>query len=128
MSPSQVVLRRSGSFICSATILNTMWALTAAHCIIGANVNNITILHSSTILYPDDNSSEIQVDELIVHEGYTPANSYIHDIGLMRLSSPVQSSYVNFRAKLPLRGQYTATGTPATVIGWGRDEVISSNI
>lgn len=94
-----------------------------AHCIVGAHPDDITILHSSSILYPDEITTEIQVVELIVHEEYNASNSFINDIGLMRLATPIESTFVDFRAKLSMRGQYTPTGTLATVVGWGRNEV-----
>ena len=58
-----------------------------------------------------------------MHDGYNSANSFIHDVGLMRLATPIITPYVDFRAKLAMRGQYTPTGTIATVVGWGRNEV-----
>lgn len=98
--------------------------LTAGRCITGAHPNDITITHSSTVLDPEDTTTDIQVVELIIHEEFEQNESQRNDIGLIRLASPIQSGYVNFRAKLPMRGQYTATGTPAMVVGWGRDAVI----
>lgn len=64
----------------------------------------------------------IRVVQLLPHEDYLPANQYINDIGLVKLSEPILNPLTDFTVKLPLPGNKFSTGTPATLIGWGTDE------
>ena len=92
-------------------------------CIEGVKPDDVTVLHSSTTLYPEETNTEIQAVELVFHEEYNQNGSFINDIGLIRLASPIESTYVDFRAKLAMRGGYSPTGTFATVVGWERNPV-----
>lgn len=74
--------------------------------------------YASTII-SRDGSNVVGVAEVIIHEGYLPANQYINDIGLVRLSEPITKGLNDYKAKLPIAGSYFWTGTPAVLSGWG---------
>lgn len=61
----------------------------------------------------------IEVEQLIPHEGYLPANQYIHDIGLVKLKEPLRNPLHDCTVRLPPSLTYYPTGTPAVLAGWG---------
>lgn len=66
----------------------------------------------------------VGVEALFPHEYYNASNQYINDIALVKLSSPISNSLFDYKVKLPARGSFFSTGTPAVLAGWGRNAVI----
>lgn len=103
-------------------MLNRVWVLTAAHCVVKAEAHQVNIQYGSNDL--DRNASDVaNVAKIFVHEGYDPSNQYIHDIALVRLDKPakVEKDFVGIR--LPEYNVQTPEDTPATLIGWGLNAV-----
>lgn len=76
---------------CGATVINSRWILTAAHCV---NSDNVTSTPAATRVRPgshvrnDINPQE--VTDVIVHEKYIgKENSFLNDIALIRLKEPL---------------------------------------
>ncbi|XP_073832480.1 trypsin-1-like [Musca autumnalis] len=118
--PYMVSLRRvsSGRHSCGASMLNRVWVLTAAHCVVKAEPHQVNIQYGSNDL--DHNSTQIaNVTKIFVHEGYDPSNHYIHDIALMRLDKPANVDKDFIGVRLPDYNSESEAETPATLIGWG---------
>lgn len=93
----------------------------AAHCIIIAPPSSFSVQFAQTII-SRSSTNIVKVAQLIPHEDYLPANQYINDIGLVKLSNAMENPLNDFMTKLPLPGSQFTTGTPATLAGWGTDE------
>ncbi|CAD7082541.1 unnamed protein product [Hermetia illucens] len=120
--PFIVSLRSAtGSHSCGSSILSEYWILTAAHCVSSAKPSSISIQYGVTTI-ASKGPNVASVAEIIVHEGYNPSNSYINDIALVRLASPLPiGSEVN-AVKLPPSYTEVSGRTFATLIGWGLDK------
>jgi trypsin len=94
--------------------------LQAAHCIVVAPPSSFSVQFARTVISRAD-SNVIKVSELHPHEHYLPANQYINDIGLVKLSKVIENPLNDFMVKLPVTGSQFPSETPATLIGWGTD-------
>ena len=104
-----------------------MWVLTAAHCVVKAKPSQINVQYGSIKL--DKNSTELaSVSKIYVHEGYEPANQYIHDIALLRLEKPVNVEKDFVGVRLPEFNAIIDNKTPVTLIGWGLNAVSPNTI
>lgn len=85
----KVSLRLLNGHICGGTAVSTQWILTAGHCIEPSYpLVYYTVQHSSTTISTGDaGENVIPVNQLHRHEQYNVNNLYIHDIGLLHVSS-----------------------------------------
>lgn len=113
--PFMASLRRNSAHSCGATILNDWWLLTAAHCITNTNVASYSVQYANTIISREGTDNVVEVELLILHEGYLPSNQYINDIGLVKVKQPIQNSLYDYRVRLPMAGGYFSTGTPSVL-------------
>ena len=114
-------LRVNGGHSCGASILNSMWVVTAAHCLTRP-AESYSIQFDNTVI-SRNGTNVIEVEKIISHPAYNPSNQYINDIGLLKLKEPITSEFSEFRVKLPVSGAYHATGTPSVLAGWGLNAV-----
>ncbi|XP_049600335.1 serine protease 27 [Syngnathus scovelli] len=116
--PWQVSLHVSprGHF-CGATLINSEWLLSAAHCFFSTRPVRAFLGRQSQ---QGSNANEVSRDivETIRHPDYDPT-TFDNDIVLLRLSSPV--TFNNFIAPVCLAasGSTFFTGTDSWVTGWG---------
>lgn len=90
----------------------------AAHCVLNPNLSGYTIQYGST--YLDRYSPNVVgVHAVYRHEDYNATNQYIHDIALIKLSSPIDNQLFDYKVKLPSKWTFFPTGTPAVLAGWG---------
>ncbi|XP_041969282.1 phenoloxidase-activating factor 3-like [Aricia agestis] len=128
---------RSGlDFSCGGSIINSRYILTAAHCIhniAGVRVGDYDITSttdcqgSGTEYICETHYQDIEVEEEIVHEGWSTSNpDKIHDIALLRLKEPVDFSHRNVAPIcLPATEEMrimSLDDKKVTVAGWGVTE------
>ncbi|GLY22533.1 DUF1986 domain-containing protein [Micromonospora sp. NBRC 101691] len=96
-APWAAAVFSNGSFTCSGSVISAEWVLTARHCVSGTmSVRIGSVYHASG--------------------GTTRTVSATYsryDLALMRLSSPVSTSYVSLATANP------PTGSTNTIYGWG---------
>ena len=113
-------MRVNGGHSCGASILNSMWVVTAAHCI--RRTRKYSIQFDNTVI-SQNGTNVIEVEKVIPHPRYDSSNQSINDIGLVKLIEPISSKFSEFRVRLPVNGAYYPTGTPSVLAGWGLNEV-----
>jgi secreted trypsin-like serine protease len=96
-APWAAAVLSNGSFTCSGTIISANYVLTAAHCIGG----------SMSVRVGSVNRTSGGVTRTV------SSTSTRYDLALMRLSSPVSTSY------MPLSSAYPPVGSTNSIYGWG---------
>lgn len=118
--PWQVSLQSFGSHFCGGSILNDEWILTAAHCVEGQRASRLSVEAGATRL---GRGQTRPVAQIITHPSYTGNAPAGGDIALVRLSSPLslggQAQPVDIVTGADASAGVTASGTLATVSGWG---------
>lgn len=100
---------------CGAAVLNAQWIVTAAHCLVGENANNLDVLTGI-----DDvgttSGERLPVKQIILHPDYDN-DEVLNDIALLELSKPTSAPAI--RAATPADTALEQTGQPVSVAGWG---------
>jgi secreted trypsin-like serine protease len=124
--PWQVVMYMRGAgdamfMRCGASIIDSRWVLTAAHCVGSQNPQDYLFVEgTNSISNPLDEKGAsgriLKVGRLIAHEAYNPKTAE-NDIAVFELVTPATSRPVqlSFPEKSPLE----APDTRVTVTGWG---------
>ncbi|KAK2155598.1 hypothetical protein LSH36_236g04044 [Paralvinella palmiformis] len=115
--PFQASLRTSSHF-CGAVLANTRWVVTAAHCVVGDQPGDFTVVlgaHFRQDTIPSE--VEYNVVTITVHPDY---DSSVHssDIALLELETPVLVNE-NIRPVCAPDPDDVYEGTTAEISGWG---------
>ncbi|KAM3531937.1 hypothetical protein MY4038_004286 [Beauveria bassiana] len=108
--------------ICGGTLLDSTTVLTAAHCLAG------TVSVRAGSLRHDSGGVETKVANRTSHpeyllSEYDNTKPYAnHDIGIIKLASPIKKSDKIDYASLPADGSDAMVGSMGTVAGWGVQE------
>ncbi|XP_046819420.1 chymotrypsin-2-like [Vespa crabro] len=119
--PYQVSLqiKLSAFHFCGGSILDKNYVITAAHCVSSKSKDNIQIVAGTNYLN-DENSSFHNVKRIIVHENYSPSDSWKNDIALLEVVEPFSETKLISFINLPTSHDVINTNDVAVISGWGR--------
>ncbi|XP_055607054.1 chymotrypsin-1-like [Uranotaenia lowii] len=123
--PFMISLRsRTGSHSCGGSILNERWILTAAHCVdYYTTPFQQTVQVGRTDVSPERDDSVYDLEDVVIHPHYSESNSYINDIALLKLRTPLTFSDTVKPVELAKNyEEVSESDLDASLIGWGRLE------
>ncbi|KAG8405976.1 hypothetical protein J3459_016783 [Metarhizium acridum] len=114
--PFIVTVLLNGTHYCGGTLVNEDTVVTASHCT-KSDVSGYEIRAGS--LAWASGGTKVKVASAVRHPGYN-SNNYDNDVAVWKLATPIPESSTIQYAKLPAQGSDPASGSNATVAGWGR--------
>ncbi|XP_066268603.1 suppressor of tumorigenicity 14 protein homolog [Branchiostoma lanceolatum] len=118
--PWQVSLHDGGSHSCGASLVNTKFLVTAAHCVYDSQIPGSWTAYLG-LHEQGENTEQLQtrdVDRIIIHERYDAIRTDF-DIALMELSSEINITDHVYPVCLPSDDTEFAVGTNCWISGWG---------
>ncbi|XP_039301745.1 trypsin isoform X2 [Solenopsis invicta] len=118
--PYQVSLQRikTQHHFCGESIINRIYVLTAAHCIKTKDIKDISV-NVGLIDLRKPHAVHL-IKSSYIHQKYNRTNSWIHDIALLKLKTPLVFSFLVRPVTLPKQNQIIRAGSHAVVSGFGR--------
>lgn len=110
----------NGVLVCSGTLIDNNWIVTAAHCLDGAGITNITLGGHNAADSSEEGRQSFNVKQVILHPDFSPLTLQ-NDIGLIELAGSVQlNQYVATIGLVhPHERSLVDTNIKAVVSGWG---------
>ncbi|XP_016413777.1 coagulation factor IX-like isoform X2 [Sinocyclocheilus rhinocerous] len=125
--PWQVALvaRSTQQVFCGGSILNQLWVITAAHCLVGTQNGSFYIrVGEHDVSKTEGTEQNLNITRFISHPRYdSKVSLYNHDIALLRLRNPIRFTLTVLPICLgPMlfSNSLLQSGSLATVSGWGR--------
>ncbi|XP_038070215.1 transmembrane protease serine 7-like [Patiria miniata] len=123
--PWQVQVRKlSYGQVCGATLINAMWAISAAHCFepepLTTSYRLVLGRYTKNIPEPGEEQS-IDIRQIVLHENYEQY-TFDYDIALLRLARPAVRTDWVVPGCLPGKSQRFTDGEMCQVTGWGQTE------
>lgn len=109
-----VNLRKKGKFICGGTLVAPTFVITAAHCVEGLKVADLSVVGGAT--YLSDKGIKRSVLKIVVPKEYNPENVDM-DIAVLELSSNMKGANTS---SIELCKSKWKTNDFITVYGWGQ--------
>lgn len=110
--------------LCGGAIIDPGWLVTAAHCVVGFQGDQIDAHVGITSLSERNSTNRVQIAEVIVHPSWDEQN-FRNDIALLRLAAPLPATLRTRPISLPVgldAATWPPAGTPALISGWGATE------
>ncbi|CAO2633411.1 Serine protease 46 [Lemmus lemmus] len=117
--PWQVSILFLGLYVCSGSLIHHSWILTAAHCL-QRSKDPINYTVKVGVQNLPDNSSELLLTNIVIHEKFNNHMSY--NIAILKLKYPVAWSPLVQPICLPTINFKPTIGTMCWVIGWGKEK------
>ncbi|XP_018407525.1 PREDICTED: transmembrane protease serine 9-like [Cyphomyrmex costatus] len=121
-NPYCVSLRINNSHFCGGSIIDSQYILTAGHCV-APLLSNDSLRKSVIVVtgttYLDKGGQTHKVEKLWYHDNYNPRilGRSPHDIGLIKLMSPIEFGPTQKSVKLPTKN--VAKSDSVTIAAWG---------
>jgi hypothetical protein len=120
--PSVVALDLGGQALCTGTLIDKDWVLTAAHCLQGFSASSIQV-HFNTVNINQSFGTVVGASMAIPKPEFNISDLGSNDIGLIKLArsvTDIQPTAVNlYAAKAPVGIKVTMVGFGATAAGGG---------
>lgn len=108
-----------GHFHCGASLISSDYVLTAAHCVRRVKRSKIRIIlgdHDQTVI--SDADAKMRAVSAIIKHRHFDANTYNHDIALLKLRKPILYGTNIMPVCLPA-DDFEPAGKTGIAVGWG---------
>lgn len=113
--PYQVSLRNAfNSHFCGASIVNSRWVLTAAHCVVNTSPSNVKMVIGSHLL--NSGGTTYNCAQVKWHASYN-SNTLMNDVAVLQTTSNI--AFNSLATAMPLINRDVQSGS-LVVSGWGQ--------
>jgi len=120
--PWQLSQQRNGGHSCGASLLNSRYALSAAHCVDGADPNSMRVVAGLHARSNEAGTQSSIVQTYKMHEQYnTGGPTYANDIAILTFQTLINIGGNIQPANLPGDNGNSFAGQTCIITGWGRN-------